>query len=384
MEIKSKRLLFTLILIGLVNAAAGCGGDKEPSRRGAGGTSGLSATGGVEADKGGAGDGGGVSASSGAGGVSVGAGGVALQGGAGSGAGTVGATGGAGGVGGTMRATSVCPQGEMEWTRAVKTPAAGVSPTVSAVCTPQVNRVESYRAGRVTLDLQGVGLNSALGRIEVAPGLAPLSAALPRIVVEAAKPSEIGNATVTDIVKTSSGFSFKISWPISLSSYHTGWDPPSLTIRVYLEVLCDQDADSGTRTVVVESITYFNLCAGPDHPIWVASGDQCTSCDSVCEMAAIPIVPTVGPDELALPSALSAEIVPIVEVSRSLTLFIDHRGARGPVRYAWKITAGTLSSNDQSETVWELPSDPGPHLVQVAVYDGDSAVVAALRWTRTA
>jgi hypothetical protein len=374
MEIKSRKLLFVLILIGLVNAASGCDDAKDPSQRNDGG---HLATGGIGTGDSGIRNAGGTSGSAGAGGraVSGGAGGAS--------AGTVGPiiNGGAGGAGGTTTG-SICTGGQSPWTQTVKSPELGVSPRVAALCTQPAGQVQSYRAGRVTLALQSSALTSALGKVEVPAALQPLVINTPRITVEEAAPKDLGGITVTGISRTGSGFSFNLTWKTPLSNVSLSAFSPSLTIRVYLDLACNEQ-DSGTRNVIVESITYFNLCAGPDHSVWVASGDTCLSCEMVCEMAAIPIVPAERPDGLALPRALSAEIIPVVNLGRSIALFVDHRGARGPISYAWKVSAGTLSSDDQSEAVWELPSDPGPHLVQVAIRDQDSAIVEALRWKYT-
>jgi hypothetical protein len=100
----------------------------------------------------------------------------------------------------------------------------------------------------------------------------------------------------------------------------------------------------------------------------------------VCELVAASIVPDDRPDDLALPRAFRAAIVPQAVIDRRLALCVEHPGCREPVQYRWKVSAGEILGADEREAVWKLPAEPGAYLAQVAVCDRDSAAVAILRW----
>ena len=116
---------------------------------------------------------------------------------------------------------------------------------------------------------------------------------------------------------------------------------------------------------------------------WVSSGDpifeNMENCWNSCEMAPTPIMPDPTDDGLALPFALKVEIDELVRFDRSVVLIAEHRGTQGPVEYEWRVSAGEISEDNLGGVVWDLPRDPGPHLVQVAIKNSSSAAVAGLR-----
>jgi hypothetical protein len=134
----------------------------------------------------------------------------------------------------------------------------------------------------------------------------------------------------------------------------------------------------------VESFAYVHLCEGEEHRIWVSSGGECTICYEVCEKIASPL-PSARDSALpTLAGSPKAQIVPVARYGRNLILFVEYRGTRGRVSYLWKASSGTITASDQAGIIWELPPDPGPHFIQVAVKDADSAVLATLNWRHRA
>ena len=50
-------------------------------------------------------------------------------------------------------------------------------------------------------------------------------------------------------------------------------------------------------------------------------------------------------------------------------------GTKGPARYRWNVSAGSIDDDDQGGVVWQLPREARPHLVQVCLEDLESASV---------
>jgi hypothetical protein len=405
MAIRSRKLLFVLILIGLLTGGTGCadsfgprstidsdasdanhvephGGGGTGGGSGAAGTSNTGGTGGISGAGGSTGTAhtsgtGGVSGTSGSGGVTTGGiGGVGGSGGV--------ATGGSGGVGGTEPTAgsggstlplSPCQVGGMSTSAPVSSPPSGVEATLSAICSSNSDPVNSLAAGRTVLTLAVASMNQATGQIDVPQDLQPLIVGTPSVTVVDNCYDVAKQAVVGDIKKNDRGYSFSVSWSETLDR----WCSPVFTVTARLEMRCDNN-----QTKTVESVTYVNLCDGPDGFRFVSSGDQCTVCVEICEMVASPIVPRIRPDSLPLPQAFTAEIVPAAMLGRTVALFAEHRGGRGPLSYTWKVSGGTLSKKDTSDVLWELPQEPGPHLIQVAIRDRDSAAVAVLHIKHTA
>ncbi|MDD5308965.1 MAG: hypothetical protein PHU25_16750 [Deltaproteobacteria bacterium] len=260
----------------------------------------------------------------------------------------------------------------------VPSPPDGIAPDHAALCASDVPVAESNKAATVTLEPATWDPVSADGQIAIAAGLAGRIVGLPVITILEAVPEELTDAVVSDVAAAGDGFSFHVEFPSS-----TGIAPgdAEIVMKVFVEVDC---ADLSGDTQMIEATTYLHLCDGADNPIWVASGGECTVCSEVCEKIACPLPASRGQGPAALSGSPQAEIVPGAIHGRSVALSVRHRDTEGAASYSWKVSGGTLTGREEAEVVWELPIDPGPHLVQVAVRDGSSATVATLRWRHRA
>ncbi len=261
----------------------------------------------------------------------------------------------------------------------VPSPQDGVLPDPESLCASVWDTVRSNRAARVTLNVNSQAFNLATGRIELVNGLQDRIIGLPTITVIDAQPDELNKALVTDVAALGRGFTFNIEFPES------AWLEPGLaeitgiaeiTAEVVLEVMCD---DSSNDTQMVESATYIHLCENKDHLDWVSSGDVCTICHEINEIAASPLPTSCGEDSAALSGSPRVEIIPVARYGRSLVLFAEHWGVEKSLSFSWSASKGSISGEDQSGVIWELPTDPGPHMIQVAVKGSNSAAVATLR-----
>lgn len=262
----------------------------------------------------------------------------------------------------------------------VPSPEDGVEPTQAAICAPaSPATVESNRAATVALTLYPDDTYVAPGAIALAGDLVGKVIGLPTVEVTGATPAELLPATVSNVAAAGDGFTF------DLQLSYSGWVYPGeteITIRVTLEIDCD---DASGQTQMVSSITYLHVCnASETEWMWVASGGECAICSEVCEKIACPLPAPRDAGFAALSGAPRAEIVPVAVHGRSVVLFVEHRGTEGPLSYAWKVSGGEVTGQGEAGIIWEAPQGPGPHLVQVAVKDATSATVATLRWRRRA
>ncbi len=262
------------------------------------------------------------------------------------------------------------------------------------ICTESSIPVQSNTAASVTLNAYSASLNLATGHIEIPVDVLDHVIGMPTIEVVNAVPPELSEMTVSNLQPATGGFNFNVSWenPFSYAE---------IQVRVTLELDCaSADAgisdagtgpDAGGNTRMVQSHTNLSWCFTAENPSnqqcsilnWVSSGGYCFEtqeyCFDACEMAPTPIMPEPVDDGLALPFALKVEIDELIRFDRSVVLIAEHRGTRGPVEYEWRVSAGEISEDNLGGVVWDLPKDPGPHLVQVAIKNSSSAAVAGLR-----
>jgi hypothetical protein len=260
----------------------------------------------------------------------------------------------------------------------VPEPPIGVEPDAQTLCEWNTDAVESNRAARVTFTPYSQSIYLATGQVEVAADLRNRVIGVPDIRVVQAFPEDLLNAEVTDIQPSNTGFAFHIAFP-QTAHYEAG--ETEMSLQVTLELDC---TDFGDDTKMVESTTFVHLCEGGDDVVWVSSGDECTICYEICEMAPCPIPASPDGQLSVLPGSPKVEIVPVAGQGRMVVLFAEHRGTQGPISYCWRASGGTLSGENRSGVIWQLPADSGPHLLQVAVKDTHSAAVAAVRWQHKA
>ncbi|HUT76328.1 MAG TPA: hypothetical protein VM285_01490, partial [Polyangia bacterium] len=255
----------------------------------------------------------------------------------------------------------------------VPSPPDGVAPNPETLCAVAAPVVVSNKAAAVALVVESWDLEIAPGTVTVAEDLVGRVVGLPAFEITEAVPPEL-TAEFTDVASAGDGFSFNVAFGGGVWLYP---GEVELAVKVTVEVDCD---DSSDETQMVESTTYLHLCSGVDHPVWVASGGECTVCSEVCEKIACPLPASRDEGPAALAGSPKAEIVPVAIHGRSVVLFVEHRGTEGRPSYRWKVSGGEITGADEAGIIWQVPREPGPHLVQVAVSDDTSATVAVLRW----
>lgn len=269
-----------------------------------------------------------------------------------------------------------------------------------------------------------------IGRVVIASEIRQRVIGAPTVELINASPATLGEMTISDMVETEEGFRFEGTWK----------NPPaahgSFDAQVRLQIACDEndmdtdddfandvdlgdagdgqctdngwcsDADyykqsfevdsltqdpaptveeickdkTGT-TRVVRAVTPIELCDNECGELSYRSKNEvCWECWYADEPAPPPILPRREPDGLALPGSFHLDIKPVFVEDGMLVAIAEHRGTVGNVTYAWEVSAGTLADDDVGGVVWSLPRGEGPHLLQVAVRDKDSAAVASMRW----
>ncbi len=260
----------------------------------------------------------------------------------------------------------------------VPAPPDGVPATLGDLCAVPGNTAQSGKAATVLFEADPLDAYVAAGKILVEQEIADKIVGLPQVQVTQAFPEDLLNISVSNMTATSGGFSFDVEIP------ETIWLDPGgaeISVMVTFELLCDEPSGD---TKMVESLTYLHYCDGEDHCIWVSSGGECIVCGEVCEKIASPLPALPGDGPLALSASPGTEIVPVAQYGRKLILFAEQRGAKDQLSYFWKATGGTLIGEDKAGVIWEVPRGPGSYLIQVAVRDNNSASVATMSWRHKA
>ncbi len=273
----------------------------------------------------------------------------------------------------------VCPPGAYPFQRTVQSPEDGAAVNRDEMCaSPSPTPIVSNLAARVTLNAYSASTRLATGHISVAEEILPYVVGDPVITVVSAYPSELQEMTVTDIAADNTGFTFSASWPAEVDA--VGY-APELRLRVNLTISC-AEGSGGTKEIT--SLTYLYWCDGETPENWASSGDECTVCEYICEMAPSPIVPKDAGCDDPLCQVLRVEVVPVAIGERALCLVAEVKGGDGPLCFDWSASGGTLSDRDMGGVVWHLPEDDGLHQIQVAVTDRSSAGVSSYFFTHRA
>jgi len=311
----------------------------------------------------------------------AGQGGVAgtAAGGGGSGGGFTFPTGGSGGTGGAGGGDPICDYGGTAPPFEVELPPEGVPAELAAICAADLP-VESSGAARVTLQKHTQALHLAAGMITVEPALLNQVVGTPTVEVVSAGKSTLQGMLVTNIQPTTNGFSFQASWPQPMYVFPDEW--AYMLIKTTLQLDC---SDEGGDIRPVESLTYVHLCVEEDESDyrWVSSGDTCTTCYFVCEMAPSPQLSHCEGDALPLAKPLDLTLRTVAAVGRSRILIAEHSGGPG-LDYRWEISAGELARLAPDVVTWTVPKGSGDHLIRVAAEGVDTAGVASLPWARAA
>lgn len=126
----------------------------------------------------------------------------------------------------------------------------------------------------------------------------------------------------------------------------------------------------------MESTTSLDLCWKHKERVWVSSGDLCTDCVIIAEMAPSPIPSDNQGDELPLGRVVRLRVVPLAQSGRARLLFAEN-DAGGDARYEWRVSGGSLQKIAEDIVLWTLPEDYAEKepFGQVGVWNGDGAAV---------
>jgi hypothetical protein len=313
-------------------------------------------------------DGGGAGGTGGTGGIATGgAGGSGGTGG--SGGISLGGFGGVGGSGGMGGGPEDCPPFGGTHTYEVEVPPPGVLAIPGQICAVMSEPVESNTSARVTL-MKLASLEQASGVIAVAPDIEASIVGVPSVTVIDATIDLLKEMQASALVPVPGGFTFDASWPNPLPIIPDGF--ARMTVEVAFEIVCD--ATTG-ETRKVTSITHVHLCLDETgHSEWASSGDECTVCDIIAEMAPSPIVPDAAHDDLPLARALRLRVVPLARIGKSLVLLAENDGGDGS-EYEWHPSNGTLRALEPDIVLWTPEDDDA--FIQAAVATSTAMAVAS-------
>jgi hypothetical protein len=180
--------------------------------------------------------------------------------------------------------------------------------------------------------------------------------------------AQMMDMVASNVTLNATGFSFEANWPM----LQIGPDQSATrVVRPTFDLVCPPN-----QTRQVQAHTHVNLCDGADDYVWVSSGDECTICGVIAEMAPSPIVPDKAADEIGLGRVIRLRLVIIAKIGDSLLVLAEHDA--GPdVEYEWSIQAGRIRTIAPDVALWTPPAQGGPHTLQVAVASEDGAAVAS-------
>lgn len=264
----------------------------------------------------------------------------------------------------------VC-SGMMVSTFLVELPPPGVVADPGQICAVVSPPVSSNTSARVTLTNYSTSLATANGFIAVPFALASTIVGLPTVTVSAATVAGFAGMQVTGMSQIQGGYQFKASWPAPLPQAWGG----QMTVKTAFTISC---ADGGTQTV--ESITKIDLCVDGNTFDWVSSGDACTVCTLVCEMAPSPIVSDNRGDDLPLGRVIRIRVLEVARAGRQVLLFAENDAGEG-AQFEWRISGGTLERIADDVMLWTMPEEGGDWpFGQVAVWNEAGAVVENFLW----
>jgi hypothetical protein len=256
----------------------------------------------------------------------------------------------------------------------VDIPEEGVPAEPGQICSASVGPVDSNRAARVELVAQPGDLLQAAGTIEVAAAVRAYLVGTPIVEVIDASDPKLTSIQVTNLTASATGYTFDASWPEAAQ-----WqdDVTRMTVRVTLEIDCD-----GSQ-MTVHAVTDVHLCIDDDALQWVSSGDTCTVCRVIAEMAPSPIVPDKHGDDLPLAQALRLRVVELARVSNTVVLLAENDGGEG-LEYEWHPSVGKVERLAPDIVAWTLEEGMPSPMIQAAVWSADAAAVASFSFNEEA
>lgn len=258
-------------------------------------------------------------------------------------------------------------------THLVDIPPPGVVADPGQICAVAKPPAASNTAARVTLSGYTEATRSAVGFVALGSGVAGAIQGLPEVVPVAGSDDVSTKMTVGGMTKVAGGYRFDATWPSSLRSDYT-----ELTVKTTFTIGCD---DGGTQTV--ESLTKLELCLVSDAGAhdFVSSGDACTVCRIIAEMAPTPIASDNAGDDLPLGRVIRLRVIEVARSGRQALLFAENDAGEG-LELEWRVHGGTLERVADDVVLWTLPDEAGetPPFGQVAVWNEAGAVVENFVW----
>jgi hypothetical protein len=253
-------------------------------------------------------------------------------------------------------------------TYTVAIPPAGVVADPGQICAVVQPPVTSNTSARVTLTNFSTQTKTASGAITIPPAVLATMQGLPTVKVSSSSHPQLDGLLVTNLVMVGTGFTFDAAWPGNIPTSSTGG--VTMTIKVAYTIAC---ADGGTQSV--ESITRLDMCVGKSDLTWVSSGDACTVCQIIAEMAPSPIPSANAGDELPLGRVIRMRVVEVARAGRDVLLFAENDGG-GATAYEWHVSGGTLRHLAPDVVLWSMPPEAGADpFGQVAIWNDEGAVV---------
>lgn len=258
-------------------------------------------------------------------------------------------------------------------THVVEIPPPGVPADPGQICAVVKPPATSNTAARVTLTGYSAATKSAVGFVAIAPAVAGAIQGLPDVTAVSPSDGTSIKMTVGGMSKVAGGYRFDATWPSALLTSYT-----ELTVKTTFTLGC---ADGGTETV--EALTKLELCLDGDAGSYdfVSSGDACTVCRVIAEMAPTPIMSDNSGDDLPLGRVIRLRVIEVARAGRHVLLFAEN-DAGGGLEIEWRVYGGELERIADDVVLWTLPEDAsatGP-FGQVAVWNEAGAAVENFVW----
>jgi hypothetical protein len=264
-----------------------------------------------------------------------------------------------------------CGFSGQERTYVVSVPPPGVPADPGQICAIRLPPVTSNAAARITLTSYSASQRTAFGSISVPAALASAVVGVPTIGVVSA-PAGYGGIAISNLVAVPGGFTFQAGWPGASYQPSSG---ARMVLMVTFTLAC---ADGGTQTV--ESATELDLCLDGTTLEWVSSGDACTVCEIIAEMAPSPIVPSTHGDDLPLGRVLRLRVVELARAGRSVLLLAENDGGEG-TDYTWQVSGGRIDRIAPDIVLWTMPANDQLASGQVAIWNHAGAAVESFVWS---
>jgi hypothetical protein len=161
-------------------------------------------------------------------------------------------------------------------------------------------------------------------------------------------------------------FEVDLTWPANM----TLAQGMSLSVGVSITFVCAPQMSSTRSAKVTAQLV---LCREGAGLAWKGSGESCTICTAMAEMAPLSTPTRPLADGLPLSGDLGLGIRAVARAGRTVVLVARHDDNIGEVSYRWRASGGDLQIVAPDVAVWTMPETQGPHQVQVA---GETDVAA--------